>query len=47
MKLADIDFVQEWWKDHPRPPLSNSVLWNEAEASLIIQSFFRGYKVSF
>ncbi|ELU06529.1 hypothetical protein CAPTEDRAFT_148275 [Capitella teleta] len=42
--LAEIPFVKEHWKDHPRPPLPKSLLWSEEEASLKIQSFWRGYK---
>ncbi len=38
--------VSKYFHFSPRPPLPMSLLWSEEEASLIIQSFWRGYKVS-
>ncbi|CAF0963857.1 unnamed protein product [Adineta steineri] len=43
--FENIPFVHEHFKKHPRAPLPKSLLWSEDEAALIIQSFYRGYRI--
>ena len=43
--LEDIPFVHEHFKQYPRAPLPKSLVWTEDEAALIIQSFYRGYRI--
>ncbi|UJR30716.1 hypothetical protein I4U23_018236 [Adineta vaga] len=43
--LEEIPFVHTHFEKYPRAPLPKSLLWNEEEAALKIQSFYRGYRV--
>ncbi|CAF2115724.1 unnamed protein product [Rotaria magnacalcarata] len=43
--LENIPFVHTHFEQHPRAPLPKSLLWSEEEAALIIQSFYRGYRI--
>ncbi|CAF2467088.1 unnamed protein product [Rotaria sp. Silwood2] len=43
--LEDIPFVRIHFEKYPRAPLPKSLLWSEEEAALIIQSYYRGYRV--
>nr|CAB3256684.1 IQ domain-containing protein K-like [Phallusia mammillata] len=43
--LLQIPFVETWLQKHPRKPLPLSLQWNEEQAAVIIQSFYRGHMV--
>ncbi|KAM6379523.1 IQ domain-containing protein K isoform 2-T2 [Pluvialis apricaria] len=43
-KFIACDFLTEWLYN-PRPPIPLSLLLSEEEASIVIQSFWRGYRV--